>query len=304
MYDTSEKYSSLRTASAVAQVKTSKKVMGLIKDNRIEKGDVFEAAKIAAIMSAKRTSELIPHCHPIPIDNIAVEFSTTPETISIHVTAKTVWKTGVEMEALVGASIAALTIYDMVKPLNEVCEITGIKLLEKAGGKSDFTEKFDKPLRACVLVASDATSSGKRQDKSGKAIKEEITKHGLDIVEFRILPDEREEIKNTLLEWVNKKIDIIFTTGGTGLGPRDVTVEATKEVIEREVPGISEAMRSFGQQRTPFSMLSRGISGVRDTTVIINLPGSSKGVKESLDAILPGVFHIFPMLRGAAHGKQ
>lgn len=303
MYDTSGKYSSLRTAAAVAQVKTTSKVIGLIKDNKIEKGNVFEAARIAAILSAKRTPDLIPHCHPIPIDNISVEFSTSTDTILINVTAKTVWKTGVEMEALVGASVAALTIYDMIKPLNEPCEITGIKLLEKTGGKSDFKEKFDKPLKACILVVSDATSVGKRQDKSGMIIKEELSKKGLDIMDFKILPDEKQRIQETLLEWVHKKVDIIFTTGGTGLGPRDVTVEATKEVIKREVPGISEAMRSYGQQRTPYSMLSRGISGVIDNTLVINLPGSSKGAKESLSAILPGVFHIFPMLKGGGHGS-
>ncbi len=301
MFDVSDKYSTLRTASAVASVKTNSKVIGLIKDNKIEKGSVFETARIAAILSAKRTPELIPHCHPIPIDNISVEFSTSSDTITINVTAKTVWKTGVEMEALVGVSIAALTIYDMVKPLNEPCEITSIKLLEKTGGKSDFTETFDKPLNACILVASDATSAGKREDKSGRIIKEELLKYGMDIVEYIILPDEKEQIKKALHEWVNRKIDIVFTTGGTGIGPRDITVEATKEIIEKEIHGISEAMRGYGQQRTPYSMLSRGISGVAGSTVIINLPGSSKGAKESLNAILPGVLHIFPMLGGRGH---
>jgi cyclic pyranopterin phosphate synthase len=301
MFDISEKYSTLRTASAVAQIKTSNKVIELIKDNMIEKGNVFETARIAAILSAKRTWELIPHCHPIPVDNISVEFSTSSDTITINVTVKTVWKTGVEMESLLGVSIAALTIYDMVKPLNEPCEIAGIKLLEKTGGKSDFIERFDKPLKACILVASDATSAGKREDKSGRILKDELLKYGMDIVEYIVLPDEKEQIKKYLSEWVSRKIDIVFTTGGTGLGPRDVTVEATKEIIEREIPGISEAMRAFGQQRTPYSMLSRGISGVAGTTVIINLPGSSRGVKESLDAILPGVFHIFPMLKGGGH---
>lgn len=303
MIDVSNKPTTLRTATASAVLKTTSKVIKLIKENKIEKGNVLETAKVAGIIAGKKTYELIPYCHPFPIDNISVDFSLLKDKIIITASAKTVWKTGIEMEALTSCSIAALTVYDMIKPTKEYCEIESIKLIEKHGGKSDFTDEFEEPLKACILVISDSTASGKRKDKSGKIIKEMIEKYNVRTVDYKIVPDVKEKIQNKLKEWVNKKVNIIFTTGGTGLGPRDITLEATREILEREIPAISEAMRTFGMQRTPYAMLSRGTSGLIGKTLIINLPGSSRGVKESLHAILPGVFHIFPMMEGKRHGK-
>jgi len=120
---------------------------------------------------------------------------------------------------------------------------------------------------------------------------------------YEVLPDEKEVISKRLIELVDEKgISLLFTTGGTGLGPRDRTPEATLEAIDKEVRGIAEAIRSHGRERTPYAMHSRGIVGVRGKSVIVNLPGSRKGVKESLDALFPGLLHAFPMLEGEGHG--
>lgn len=304
MIDISNKYSTLRTAAASCCVITTQKAIKLIKENKIEKGNVLECAKISGITAAKRTYELIPYCHPFPIDHISLEFSVLKNKILITSFVKAVWKTGVEMEALTACSIAALTIYDMIKPTNELCYISEIKLVEKHGGKSDFIDKLDRALNICILVTSDSTYEGKREDKSGLIIRDMLSKYNVKIVDYKILPDDKQAIKDYIKQWSNKDIDIIFTTGGTGLGPRDVSVEATKEIIDKEVIGISEAMRNFGQQRTPYSMFSRGVSGLINKTLVINLPGSSKGVMESLYAILPGVFHFLPMIEGKKHGKK
>ncbi len=301
MIDISNKYLTLRTATAQATVKMTETLINLIKENKVEKGNVLETAKIAGIMAAKKTSEIIPLCHPLPIDFISIEYSILNDKIMIQSTVKSVGKTGVEMESLTSATISALTIYDMVKPYGEDCFIEEIKLMEKRGGKSDFADIFAEPLKVCILVASDSTAAGKRKDKSGLVIKEILEKQPVEIVEYKIVPDDKEIIISQLRNWADKDMHIIFTTGGTGLGPRDITVEATKEVIDKEIPGISEAMRNFGQQRTPYSMLSRGVSGLIKKTLVINLPGSSKGAKESLEAILPGVFHAFPMMEGKPH---
>lgn len=301
MIDISNKYTTLRTAAATATVRTTANVVRLIKENKIEKGNVLETARIAGIMAAKKTAELIPHCHPLPVDSVSIDFSILADKIIITASAKTIWKTGIEMETLTACAVSALTIYDMVKPLKEPCKIEEIKLLEKHGGKSDFIDSFKQPLKACVLVTSDSTASGKRQDKSGRIIKEMLLNHQIRIIDYKVVPDDKEKIKNQLKDWADSGADVVFTTGGTGLGPGDVTVEATKEVVDKEVPGISETMRNFGQQRTPYSMLSRGISGLIGKTLIINLPGSSKGAGESLCAILPGVFHLFPMMEGKGH---
>jgi len=305
MKDISGKIITLRHATAQAFLRASSKTIEKVKKGEVPKGNVLEIARTAGIMAAKKSSELIPYCHQIPLDWIMVDFEILKEKIIIQTNVKAIWKTGVEMEALTAASITALTIYDMLKPLDDSLEISSIKLIEKHGGKSDWKQQFKEPIKTAILVLSDTISQGRKEDKSGKMIIRKLENEQVKVVEYNIFPDEIDVIKKELIRLSDKeKIDLILTTGGTGLGPRDNTVEATKDVIEREVPGISEAIRIFGFTRTPYSMLSRGISGVRGKTIIINLPGSSIGVSESLDALFPWVLHSFWILRGGGHNKK
>jgi len=301
MIDVSPKTDTLREAKAQAILKMLPSTREAVENQSVPKGNVLEVARTAGILAAKRTSELIPFCHPVPLDLVSVEFTLQTSAILIQSQVKSVWKTGVEMEALLAATLAALTAYDMLKPLDETLEIQSIRLLEKRGGKKDFLTPFEIPLHAAVIVTSDGTYAGKRPDKSGKIIAEQLKSFGVQVDSYVILPDDLEKIKEELLKQCEAGIDLIMTTGGTGLGPRDVTVEATQSIIERQVPGILESARAFGQRRTPYSMLSRGIAGVRGKTLIVNLPGSSKGASESLQALLPGLFHAFPMLWGGGH---
>jgi len=152
-----------------------------------------------------------------------------------------------------------------------------------------------------ILTISDRGSRGEREDLSGPVIRELVSKVGGEVRQYDIVPDEKEIIAQRLKEWADVlRLDLVLTTGGTGLTPRDVTPEATREVIERPAPGFSEAMRQEGLKKTPLSMLSRGISGVRARTLIINLPGSPRGVRESLEVILPALPHAIETLRGEA----
>ncbi|MDA8325707.1 MAG: bifunctional molybdenum cofactor biosynthesis protein MoaC/MoaB [Nitrospiraceae bacterium] len=304
MRDVSNKYSTLRTATAMASVRMAPAFLRRIAENRVEKGNVLETAKVAGTMAAKKTPELIPYCHPLPIDDVKIVFNVLKDRLEITASASTIWKTGIEMEALTACAVAALTVYDMVKSLDANAVIEEIKLVEKRGGKSDFVDTFARPLKVCVLVISDSTAAGKREDKSGKIIKEMLSGCPVKIAGYEAVPDDVERIKARVVSWKNEGIDIIFSTGGTGLGPRDVTVEALREIITRETPGISEAMRAFGQQRTPYAMLSRSISGLVGKTLVVALPGSSRGVKESLNAVLPGVLHAFPMIEGGGHERK
>jgi cyclic pyranopterin monophosphate synthase len=305
MFDVSRKGDTLRLATAQAIIKVSPESIDLIKNEKTPKGDIIEAAKIAATLGAKKTWELIPYCHPIPIDNILTELLLYQSSIEIKVSVKSVWKTGVEMEALTGCSIAALAVYDMLKPIDEHLSIESIKLLDKTGGKRDFIENFDKKITVAIFVISDSTFNGTRVDKSGKMISDRLKNiyaTSTEIVGYEILPDNLDKIKEYIIQYSDeKKVDLIITSGGTGFSKRDVTPEATKMVIDKEATGISEAIRSYGQRRTPLSMLSRGISGTRDKTLIVNLPGSTKAVSESLDLLLPNIFHVFNMLRGKGH---
>lgn len=149
-----------------------------------------------------------------------------------------------------------------------------------------------------VLTISDSASKGLREDTSGENIRTMVTQLPEVVISAgAIIPDERELIEGTLREWCDdKQLNLILTTGGTGLAPRDITPEATKAVIEREAPGIAEAMRAASLQQTPFGMLSRGVAGTRGRTLIINLPGSPKAVKECLEVILPVLFHAINLL--------
>ncbi|MBI4220207.1 MAG: MogA/MoaB family molybdenum cofactor biosynthesis protein [Chloroflexi bacterium] len=150
-----------------------------------------------------------------------------------------------------------------------------------------------------VLTSSDAGAAGQRQDTSGDAIVEMMSGAGFTLADRKLVPDEIERIASTLREWSDSgKVDVVVTTGGTGLGPRDVTPEAMSQVVEFDVPGIAEAMRVQTFGKTPFSMLSRARAGVRRRCLIINLPGSTKGVRETLEVVVPVLTHALDMLKG------
>ena len=154
-------------------------------------------------------------------------------------------------------------------------------------------------IKVGILVISDKASRGERKDESGPIMKEIVKKLPAEVSEYKIIPDEKDQIKENLINWVDKlRLDLILTSGGTGIGPRDVTPEATKELIEKVVPGFVETMRIKGLEKTPFSMLSRAIAGIRKKSLIINLPGSPKAVRENLEVILPAVKHGIEILKG------
>jgi molybdenum cofactor synthesis domain-containing protein len=153
--------------------------------------------------------------------------------------------------------------------------------------------------KVAILTISDRGSKGEREDSSGPLIQEMIKNLPGEVVHYEIIPDEKEEIVEALRKNADRfKADLILTTGGTGLSPRDVTPDATLEVIEREVPGFSEAMRAESLKKTPHAMISRAVCGVRGSTLIVNLPGSPKSVRENLNVILPALPHALSKLKG------
>jgi molybdenum cofactor synthesis domain-containing protein len=155
-------------------------------------------------------------------------------------------------------------------------------------------------MKVGILTVSDKGARAEREDKSGPAIREIMEANGAEILRYRVVPDEPDLIRAALIEWSDEGIDLILTTGGTGFSPRDWTPEATKAVMERETPGISEAIRQAGMEKTPTAMLSRAAAGIRKSTLIINLPGSEKGVRESLEAIMDALPHGIEILKGTA----
>jgi cyclic pyranopterin phosphate synthase len=303
MRDVSGKPDTLRSASAEATLKCLPVTLGAIRSGNLPKADPLAVAKVAGIQAAKNTSLMIPYCHQVPLDFVGVEIVLGEDSILISSQVKAVWKTGVEMEALAAVSAAALTLYDMLKIIDSTMEIGRVRLSGKKGGKSDYHPPGD--VAAGVLVLSDRVSRGERQDRSGRVIQERLRALGVRVEEFIIIPDDAKLISDQLVRWCDTRaLDIVITTGGTGIGPRDVTPEATSAVLERQLPGVSEMLRAHGQQRSRYSMLSRGIAGTRKGTLIVNLPGSEGAVNESLDVLFPWILHALEVLRGEGHDRS
>jgi len=293
MINITHKSSSLRKAIAVAIVKVSSlDTIDAIQNNTVPKGNVLESARVAALFAAKKTAEVIPDCHPMPVEFTAIRFNIKDLEISIEAEIHTVYKTGVEVEAMYAASVAAITIYDMLKPIDKQIEISNIRLVHKSGGKSDVKVKGDVTYKAAVIVCSDSVSSGKKEDMAGKAIMERLKKFNIESPFYAVVPDEIIKIQQMITDAVGHGAQIIVLTGGTGLSKRDITPEAVKPLIETEIPGIVEWARQFGQQRTPYAMLSRGVAGFIKNTLVLTLPGSVNGVNETIDALFPQVLHV------------
>lgn len=303
MVEITHKNTSLRIAVAQAIVVVSKpETIEAVVNKTVPKGDVLEMSKTAGLFAVKKTSDVIPDCHPLPIEYTKVNFRIDGLEIFIEIEVKTIYRTGVEVEAMHGASVIALTMYDMLKPIDKGIEIKNIKLLNKSGGKSDWKKRLaDMELSASVVVCSDTIYAGVKQDKSGLAIIDRLKVSDVEIKNYTIIPDEVINIQEELENAVKQEVSILIFTGGTGLSVRDVTPEALIPMLDRRIPGIEEAIRSYGQERTPLSMLSRSVAGVKGKTLVLALPGSVSGASESMDAVFPAILHLFKIFKGARH---
>jgi cyclic pyranopterin phosphate synthase len=301
MVDITSKTNTLRIATAQATVQVSKpETIEAIQNRAVPKGDVFEMAKAAGFLAVKKTPDLLPDCHPIPVEYTGVNYRIEDLTIVIELTVKTIYKTGVEVEAMHGASVVALTMYDMLKPIDKGVEIRNIRLLEKKGGKSD-RKPLPENLKTAVIVCSDSISNGIGEDKSGKKIIEKLELLKLEVNDYSIVSDDKLNIQGKIKGLISNGYQLILITGGTGLSRRDVTPEAVAELIDREIPGIAETARQYGQERMPTAMLSRSVAGFAGDTLILAMPGSTGGVSEYIDSLFPHILHVFSVLDGGKH---
>jgi len=302
MVNITHKFSTLRQAIAVATVHVSKQeTIDAIVNRKVPKGDVFEFSRAAGLLAVKKTSDVIPDCHPLPVEYCAITHEVDGLKIIIKVEVHTVYKTGVEVEAMHGAAITALTMYDMLKPIDDCIEIASIKLEQKKGGKSDIKYAYPSSLHVALVTCSDSVSKGLHADKSGDVLEQHLQKHKLTVSHRIAIADEFDLIQSTAKQLVADGFQLILFTGGTGLSNRDVTPDAIRPLIERDVPGVMEAARNYGQRRTPYAMLSRGMAGFAGNALIITLPGSPRGAQETMDAIFPYILHVFRIKEGVRH---
>lgn len=304
MKDILFKSSTLRKATATAIVQLSdQNAMNAVLNKTVPKGDPFEFSRAAGLLAIKKTADLIPDCHPIPIESAAISFRTETLSIYISVEVHTIYKTGVEVEAMHGASVVALTIYDMLKPLDKGIEISSIRLEKKSGGKSDYRKNPSDSIRCAVIVCSDTISKGNAKDQSGKMIIEKLKEYGIENTSYEVVPDDFHLIQQEAIKYSSQGYQLILFTGGTGLSPKDLTPDAIEPLIETPIPGIMEAARNYGQERTPYSMLSRGIAGFIKNSLVITLPGSVSGSIDTMNALFPYVLHLFAIRAGEKHGN-
>ena len=308
MVDVSAKSDTARIAVAEGRLTTTREVIELVRADQMPKADVLSTARIAGIGGAKKTSELIPLCHQLALSSVNVTFGFDGDAITIEAVAKTKGPTGVEMEALTAVAVAGLTLHDMVKAVDPAATLGGVRLLSKDGGKRGHWEREQGsvesrshtaplgPRSAVVLVASTGGAAGTREDTTGPAIAEWLTAQGFTVRGPLVYADA--DIRAGLADAIDGSPAVVISTGGTGPSPTDATPEATLAIIDRELPGVAEAVRRRGADKFPLASLSRGVAGLAGTTVVVNLPGSPGGVKDGLSVLEPILDHLVEQVAG------
>ena len=299
MVDVTNKLLTVRVAKAEGKINMRPGTIARIKDGELPKGNVLNTAKIAGIQAAKKTSGIIPLCHQLNLSFVDIEFEFKSNGIWVRSTVKTKEFTGVEMEALSAVSIALLTIYDMCKAVDKTMEIGRVKLIEKKGGNSDHATGY-RP-KVGVVTLSDGVVGGKRENISGEILADGFLNSGC-VVDHRIvLEDGSDQLVPIIYDWIDSGVELILTTGGTGLSPRDLTIEVLESIFESKLNGVEQALHAYGRGKIKTAMLSRLTAGLVKGTLVICLPGSPRATRDALDVLIPTIFHSFHMLKGEQH---
>jgi molybdenum cofactor biosynthesis protein MoaC len=322
MIDVSEKPATRRRAVARGKIKLAPAAFIAAKSGTNPKGDVLAMAEVAGIMAAKKTSDTLPLCHPLPLQSVRFHFELDERenTIEAQCEAVTSAPTGVEMEALVGVNGALLAIYDLSKAVDPVITLLDIRLDLKEGGKSGLWKHPDAAPRSeardpgkspgrslagvpvGILTVSDRGFAGERKDRSGIAIRHQLEEWGAQVLAHPLVPDEKRKIQSALHAMIEEHhVTLIVTTGGTGLSERDVTPEAIEEIADRLIPGVGECLRQSGARRIDTAWLSRSLGAQIGKTWVIALPGSENAVREGLEALYPLLSHGVHVAHGGDH---
>lgn len=304
MVDVGHKPVTDRRAVAHGRVVVGPDVARAIRENSLKKGDLLQVARLGGVGAAKRASDLVLLCHPLPLSHVEVEAHLDGDCVQIVASVKTAGQTGVEIEALTAVMGAALNVVDMGKALNPHITITDVRVVEKHGGKSGPGEgPSATSCLVALLIVSDSRSAGEKEDLATPLLTEAVAQFlGAEVWRSALTPDEQTPIEAQLRSWVEAPDapHLILTSGGTGVGPRDVTPEATSAVIERFHPGLLELARARCLPGKPHAYLSRAVAGVARSTLIVNLPGSPRGAADTLRLMADVLPHALQTLRDPA----
>lgn len=320
MANVTEKISTNRRAIARGWIKMSPATAKIIAEKKLPKGDALVMAEVAGILGVKKTIEILPLCHPLPIESVRVTCEPQSDGVEVNCEVITTYKTGVEMEALMGVNAALLCIYDLTKPVDSVLTIQDVHLVMKEGGKSGLyqnprytqntslkenscsVKKSLNGLKTAVLTISDRCSRNEAQDSSGPLLKKLLEDQEASVLWVDLVPDEISKIQDAITRFKEYSADLILTTGGTGLSPRDITPEAIQPMLTRKIEGFGELFRSAGALKTPMSYLSRSFSGLIGETLVVALPGSPKACRDGVEILSYLIPHAVNIAKGWAHG--
>lgn len=300
MVDVTDKVKTCRIAHACGNIYMNASSIESIKNDELKKGNVLTTAKIAGIQAAKKTAGLIPMCHQLHLLFVDIKFIIKSNSIEIQSVVKTQESTGVEIEALTAVSVAALTIYDMCKAIDKKMSIGEIELTFKDGGK--HSHSIDYRPNVGVITLSDSISESGGEDVSGKLLVNGFKSEGCCVDNYIVLSDGSKDFLPTIDRWIHSGIELIITTGGTGVGPRDLTIDSFENYFDTDLPGIEQAIHEYGRKKVRTAILSRLKVGMKNKSIIIALPGSPNAVKDALQVLIPSIFHSFHMINGEKHG--
>lgn len=306
MIDVGRKRPTRRRAIAVGTIYMSAEAFERVKTGTLPKGDVLALAEAAGITGAKKTPDMIPMCHTLPLDQVTIHcaLDDTNNSVSVYCQAAAFAKTGVEMEALAGVNNALLTIWDLTKGIDPNLEIGEVNLLVKTGGKSGIwtnpkgippwlaaqlpDDKSLKGKSSAILVMSDRAAKGEYEDESGPVLKGLLEGAGAEIVAHDTIPDDAKTISEQIQSMCGEhKPDVLIASGGTGPGPRDVTPDVLEEISDRMLDGLGDVLRTESLHFTDTAWLSRMTACMVRSTFVIAFPGSPKAVKECWDILEP-----------------
>ncbi|MFS4437963.1 bifunctional molybdenum cofactor biosynthesis protein MoaC/MoaB [Paracoccaceae bacterium GXU_MW_L88] len=305
MIDVGRKRPTRRRAVACGSITMGAEAWRLLRAGQLPKGDVLTLAEAAGIMGAKNAPDLMPMCHPLPLDSASIDyvFDDEVQRLTVYGQAAAVAKTGVEMEALAATNAALLTIWDLTKGIDPALEISGVRLLVKTGGKSGVwvnPEGIPDWLSAqlpddgslegrsvALLTASDRAAAGEYLDESGALLANLVEDAGGAITAREVVADSRDGLKAAILALTESQPDLLIISGGTGPGPRDNTPETLAEIAERMLDGFGEMLRTESQHHIETAWLSRMTAGMVGRTLVLAFPGSPKAVKECWDIVAP-----------------